>query len=122
MNPFETIAIKLLFTAENAPADFISGLIDALNEDLQNREPDAQENVNILMTRVANIQSPKELISTAKLLYELSELWKKNEKIQKQADIVQKINEISQSDLSVPFGSRIALERISNLAETLKRL
>jgi len=122
MNPFEIIAIKLLFTAQKAPADFISGLIEALNEDLANKEPDARENVNILMDKVAQLREPAELAPTAALLVELSQLWRRNEQLKDQADLVQKIADISMIDPQTPFGTRIVLERINGLANKIKSI
>lgn len=122
MNPFETLAIKLLFTVQKAPPDFISGLIEALNEDLANREPDAQQNVNILMNQVAQLREPAELMPTIAILSELSDLWKRNEQIQKQADLVQQIADITMIDPKAPFGTRIALERIAGLANKIKSI
>lgn len=122
MNPFETLAIKLLFTIEKAPSDFTAGLIAALNEDLENKEPDAQQNVNILMKRVKQLQHPIEMIPTIALLSELSELWKHNEEIQRHADLIQQIADIAMIDPKAPFGARIALERISGIAAKIKSI
>jgi hypothetical protein len=122
MNPFETFLIKLLFTTQNAPQDFISGIIEALNEDLKNKEPDAQRNVNILVEQATALQEPATLISTISLLGQLSELWRKNEKVQQQSAVIRKIVDIIDCDPSTPFSERIAVERIGNLAEQLKAI
>jgi hypothetical protein len=122
MNPFETLAIKLLFTIQKAPPDFTSGLIEALNEDLANKEHDAQQNVNILMEQVAQLREPAELVPTVAILAELSDLWKSNEQIQQQAGIVRQIADITMLDPKAPFGSRIALERIAGLANRIKSI
>jgi hypothetical protein len=120
MNPFETLVIKLLFAIQKAPPDFTSGLIAALNEDLENKEPEAQRNVNILMERAADLRQPSELMPTIALLSELSELWKRNEQIKKQADLVQQIANVTLIEPHTPFGARIAMERIATLAAMIK--
>jgi hypothetical protein len=122
MNPFETLAIKLLFTVQKAPADFISGLIEALNEDLVNKEPDAQQNVNNLMDQAVSLSEPAELVGSIAMLCELSDLWHLNAQIQKQADLVQQIADVTIIDPKAPFGTRIALERIAGLANKIKSI
>ena len=122
MNPFETLAIKLLFTVQDAPSDFIENLIGALNEDLEHKEPDAQLNVNNLMRQASLLTEPSELVETAALLQELSDLWHVNERVQMQADLIQQIADVAMVDPKAPFGTRIALERIAGLANKIKSL
>ncbi len=122
MNPFEKLTIKLLFTIQNAPSDFIEGLIVALDEDLEHKEPDAQLNVNNLINQAGQLRQPVEAAATVALLRELSDLWHVNEQLQKQADLIQEVVDVAMVDPQAPFGTRIALERIARLANKIKSL
>lgn len=122
MNPFEKLTIKLLFTIQNAPSDFIEGLIVALDEDLEHKEPDAQLNVNNLMSQAGQLREPVEAAATVASLRELSDLWHVNEQLQKQAGLIQEVVDVAMVDPKAPFGTRIALERIARLANKIKSL